>query len=164
MSNKKKIIIICTMVVMLVAAAYLNVLLANKTNADKNNGNNASSTNAITVFSAMKTDRDGIRAQNFTYLDSILQSETASAEAKAEAEKQKLELIKFADNELVLENLIKARGFEDACVTMSTENINVVVKDAELTSTDVAQILGIVTSETGCNATNVIIVPYSTVS
>ena len=164
MSNKKKIIIICTMVVMLVAVAYLNVLLANKTNADKNNGNNASSTNAITVFSAMKTDRDGIRAQNFTYLDSILQSETASAESKAEAEKQKLELIKFADNELVLENLIKARGFEDACVTMSTENINVVVKDAELTSTDVAQILGIVTAETGCNATNVIIVPYSTVS
>lgn len=165
MSNKKKIIIICTMVVMLVAAAYLNVLLANKTNANKNNpSSDSNGANTVTVFSAMKTDRDGIRAQNFTYLDSILQSETASAEAKAEAEKQKLDLIKYADNELVLENLIKARGFEDACVTMSTENVNVVVKDAELTSTDVAQILGIVTSETGCKATNVIIVPYSQVS
>lgn len=163
MSNKKKIIIICTMVVMLVAAAYLNVLLANKndtTNGDSNNVNSG----AVSVFSAMKTDRDGVRAQSFTYLDSILQSETSSDEAKAEAEQQKLNLIKYSDSELVLENLIKARGFEDACVTMSTENVNVVVKDAELTATDVAQILGIVTEETGCKATNVIIVPYSTVS
>ncbi len=164
MSNKKKIVIICTMVVMLVAAAYLNVLLANKTDSGTGDSNNVANQGTVSVFSAMKTDRDGVRAQSFTYLDSILQSETSSEEAKAEAEQQKLNLIKYSDSELVLENLIKARGFEDACVTMSTENVNVVVKDADLSSTDVAQILGIVTEETGCKATNVIIVPYSTVS
>lgn len=163
MSNKKKIIIICTMVVMLVAAAYLNVLLARKGETDKNE-NPTLNTGAITVFSAMKTDRDSVRVQSFTYLDSILQSETASTEAKATAEQEKLNLIKCADSELVCENLIKARGFEDACVTMTTENINVVVKDSDLSATDVAQILGIITAETGCKATNVIIVPYSTVS
>lgn len=164
MSNKKKIIIICTMVVMLVAAAYLNVLLANKTDTDTGDSNNVANQGTVSVFSAMKTDRDGVRAQSFTYLDSILQSETSSDEAKAEAEQQKLNLIKYSDSELVLENLIKAREFEDACVTMSTENVNVVVKDADLSATDVAQILGIVTEETGCKATNVIIVPYSTLS
>lgn len=164
MSNKKKIIIICTMVVMLVAAAYLNVLLARKGSSDKDNNSNTLNTGAVTVFSAMKTDRDRIRAQSFTYLDSILNSETATAEAKAMAEKEKLNLIKYADSELVCENLIKARGFEDACVTMTTENINVVVMDSDLTAADVAQILGIITAETGCKATNVIIVPYSAVS
>lgn len=162
MSNKKKIVIICTMVVMLVTAGYLNVLLANKNS--NNQSESVLNTGSVSVFSAMKTDRDTVRAQSYTYLDSIIQSSSASAEAKQDAEKEKMSLIKFADNELVLENLIKARGFEDACVTMSTGNINVVVKDDELTAVDVAQILGIVTEETGCSATDVIIVPYATVS
>lgn len=164
MSNKKKIVIICTMVVMLVAAAYLNVLLATKSNNNQPDIQNSANSGAISVFSAMKTDRDSVRAQSFTYLDSILESSTASSEAKADAEKEKLNLIKCQDCELVLENLIKARGFEDACVTMTTENVNVVVKDQDLTAQDVAQILGIVTDETGCKPTSVIIVPYSTVS
>ena len=75
-----------------------------------------------------------------------------------------MQLIGYAENELVLENLIKARGFEDACVTMSTGNVNVVVKDGDLNSQDVAQILWIVTEETGCSATDVVVVPYSVIS
>ncbi len=161
MSNKKKVVIICVMVVMLVVAAYLNILLAenNQKQSSTANGGNSNSS-SVTVFSAMKTDRDSQRAQTYGYLDSIINNEQSTESAKVDAEKLKLELISYADEELVLENLIKARGFEDACVTMSTGNVNVVVKDSELDSIDVAQILGIVTEETGYNATDVIVVPY----
>jgi stage III sporulation protein AH len=79
----------------------------------------------------------------------------------ATAQAKKLELVNFAEQEMVLEGLIKARGFEDAFVTLETSNVNVIVKDAELESSEVAQILTIITSETGCSPTNVIIVPYS---
>jgi len=163
MSNKKKIIIICTMVVMLVAAAYLNVLIGKKSNEQKAQNVKTSDT-SVSVFSAMKTDRDSTRAQTYGYLDAIIKSEDSSQTAKTDAENKKLELIGFSESELVLENLIKARGFEDACVTVSTGNVNVVVKDNDLDSGDVAQILWIVTEETGCAATDVIVVPYTVIS
>ena len=63
------------------------------------------------------------------------------------------------DTELVLEGLIKAAGFEDAVVTSSTENVNIIIKSASLTSEQVAKVLEIVTSETGKTASNVRIIP-----
>lgn len=158
MSNKKKIIIICTMVVLLVAAAYLNVLLNNRQNAT---GNIDDNTTTVSYFSSVRADRDTTRTQSFSYLDAIINSESSSAEVVATAQAKKLELVNFAEQEMVLEGLIKARGFEDAFVTLETSNVNVIVKDAELESSEVAQILTIITSETGCSPTNVIIVPYS---
>ena len=62
------------------------------------------------------------------YYDSIIHSETASAAAVSSAESKRQELAGFAESELVLEGLIKAKGFEDAVVTISTANVNVIVK------------------------------------
>ncbi len=158
MSNKKKIIIICTMVVLLVAAAYLNVLLNNKQNTT---GILDGNTTVVSYFSSVRADRDTTRAQSFSYLDAIINSESSSVETVATAQAKKLELVNFAEQEMVLESLIKARGFEDAFVTLETSNVNIIVKDAELDSSEVAQILSIITAETGCSPNNVIIVPYS---
>lgn len=160
MSNKKKIIIICTMVVLLVAAAYLNVLLNNKQGEVGKHLDNDPVVVA-TYFSSVRTDRNSIRAQSFSYLDSIINSEYSSVEAVAVAQARKLELINFGEQEVILESLIKARGFEDAFVTMQTGNINVMIKNDELTSAEVAQILSIVTTETGCSPVNVFVVPCS---
>ncbi len=160
MSNKKKIIIICTMVVLLVAAAYLNVLLNNK-QGEVGKKLNDDPVVVTTYFSSVKTDRNSMRAQSFIYLDSIINSEYSSAEAVAVAQARKIELINFGQQEVILEGLIKARGFEDAFVTMETSNINVMVKNEQLTATDVAQILSIITTETGCSPVNVFVVPCS---
>lgn len=59
----------------------------------------------------------------------------------------------------MLEGLIKAAGFEDAVVTSSTENVNIIIKSASLTSEQVAKVLEIVTAETGKTASNVRIIP-----
>ncbi len=160
-SNRKKIFVICTMVVLLVVAAYLNVLLSQRNQAKNTQLQSDSNVTTATVFSAMKTDRDTVRAQTYSYLDSIINSEASSAEAKSAAEEKKLSLLEFSSEEVVLENLIKARGFADVCVTMSTTNVNVLVQDSDLTATEVAQILYIVTEETGVEATSVVIVPKS---
>ena len=162
-SNRKKIVVIAAMVVLLVVAAYLNVLLSQRTQA--RNGQQQvqqdSNVTTATVFSAMKTDRDTVRAQTYSYLDSIIKSDTASTDAKTAAEEKKLTLLEYSSEEVVLENLIKARGFADVCVTMTTNNVNVLVQDADLTAAEVAQILYVVTEETGRGATDVIIVPKS---
>lgn len=163
MSNKKKIIIICSMVVLLVAAAYLNVFISQKT-AKNVNADPIEDTTSTTVsfFTSYRTARDSSRQESFMYYDSIIQSETASAAAIASAETKREELVTFAESEMVLEGLIKAKGFEDAIVTISTENVNVIVKkNGEVDATDAAQILSIITEETGVSASKVIITPYS---
>ena len=79
----------------------------------------------------------------------------------ASANEKKLELIDMIERELVLEGLIKAQGFEDSVVTMSEDNINVVVSESELTSEQVSAILSVILQETEYNATQVVVVPYT---
>ncbi len=163
MSNKKKIIIICSMVVLLVAAAYLNVLISQKNTGSLAVGkitDEASTT--VSFFTSYRSARDASRQETFMYYDSIINSETASAAAVTSAEGKREELVGFSETELVLEGLIKAKGFEDAVVTISTSNVNAIVKkEGEIDSNDAAQILNIITTETGVAASKVIITPYS---
>lgn len=158
--STKKIIILSVMVILLVVVATLNfVLNANLSNNDKvepGDGQNA----VTTFFSSHRANRQNAREQEFAYLDSIIASATSSDAAKAAAEQEKLDLCKIVEKELVVEGLIKAKGFEDAVVTMSTNNVNVIVKDNELTSAKVAQILSVITQETGYKPANVVVVPY----
>ena len=162
MSNKKKIIIICSMVVLLVAAAYLNVFISQKTSKTVSNTIDDGTTTTVSFFTGYRTARDASRQESFMYYDSIIGSETASAAAISSAETKREELVTFAESELVLEGLIKAKGFEDAIVTISTANVNVIVKkEGEIDAADAAQILSIITEETGVTASKVIITPYS---
>ena len=64
------------------------------------------------------------------------------------------------ETELALEGLIKAKGFTDCVVTISSENVNVVVADSELTMEETAQIMDIIASETDYGCENVIVIPY----
>lgn len=162
MSNKKKIIIICSMVVLLVAAAYLNVLITKKTTKTVSNTINDDSSTTVSFFTSYRSARDASRQETFMYYDSIINSETASAAAVTSAEGKREELVGFTETELILEGLIKAKGFEDAVVTISTANVNAIVKkNGEIDATDAAQILSIITEETGVSASKVIITPYS---
>ena len=63
------------------------------------------------------------------------------------------------ETELVTEGLIKAKGFEDVIVTSTNANVNVVVKSAELTSNQVAQIVSIVQEQTGMAIDYIKIIP-----
>jgi len=162
MSNKKKIIIICSMVVLLVAAAYLNVFISQKTTKTVSEPIEDMSNTTVSFFTSYRTARDSSRQESFMYYDSIIQSESASAAAIASAETKREELVNYAESELVLEGLIKAKGFDDAIVTISTANVNVIVKkNGEIDATDAAQILSVITEETGVSASKVIITPYS---
>ena len=162
MSNKKKIIIICSMVVLLVAAAYLNVLISKKNTKAVSSTLDDESSTVVSFFTSYRSARDASRQESFMYYDSIINSETASVAAIASAEGKREELVGFSETELVLEGLIKAKGFEDAVVTISTANVNAIVKkNGDLDANDAAQILSIITEETGVSASKVIITPYS---
>ncbi len=154
--KKKKIIILTGMVALLVLTGVLNIVLNNTVG----NATNVSGENTyVDFFTSYRDYRTESREQALLYYDEIIASETASAEAKAEAEAAKLELTEKMETELVLEGLIRSLGFEDAIVTSTTENLNVIVKCSELTGTQATQIKEIVVSETGISTLNLRIIP-----
>ncbi len=158
-ANRKKIIVVCTMVTLLVATGCLNYFLNVKTsNIDGNDVQ--SNLTTPTFFETYRTDREATRDQEIAYLDEIIASSTSTETAILDAESQKLNITSSMEKELVLEGLIKAKGFQDAVVTMSTENVNIVVMDEELTLEEAAQILNIVVTETSFTAPDVVIIPY----
>lgn len=156
LSKKKKIFILVGMVALLVVTGCLNIFLNNKSTK-------ASASDDVTsygnFFMTYRTDRQATRDQTIMYLDAIIQNEASTEDAVKNAEAQKLALTKNMDLELVLEGLIKALGFEDAIVTASTENINVIIKSDEMTEAEVAQVLDIIVSETDKTALDVRIIP-----
>ena len=157
--NKKKVIILVSLVVLLVATGCLNYFLT-----VRNNNKTTSNTNldeaTPTFFATYRTDRESTRAQEILYLEDIISSANSDQETITGAQNKKLELVGTMETELALEGLIKSKGFEDCVVTISSNNVNVVVQDSELTLDEAAQILNIIVSETDYTAQNVVIIPY----
>ena len=75
----------------------------------------------------------------------------------------KIELTSITEKELLLENLIKAYGFEDAVVVIGLEsnNVNVITKSSELTTDDAILIYTILEEEISASPENVKIIPIS---
>lgn len=155
MSKKKKIIILATMFVLLVVTGYLNIVL-NDNAAVQTGGTNVVTGNFFTTY---RTDRQSTRDEEMAYYDAIIASATSSAEAKATAEAKKVSMVENMEMELITEGLIKARGFEDVVVTSSASCVNVIVKSAELTSSEVAQIVSIIQEQSGASLDNIKIIP-----
>lgn len=155
-ANKKKIIILVSLVLLLVATGCLNYFLTvNNTDDD---GTDVDAT--TTFFTSYRDERTNTRAQEILYLDDIIASANSDETTIASAQEKKLGLVDTMEVELTLEGLIKAKGFSDCVVTISSENVNVVVMDTELTVEEAAQILDIIVAQTDYTASNVIIIPY----
>lgn len=155
MSKNKKIIVSVAMVLLLAATAYLNIALMNP------KGDSGGTVTAGNFFTEYKSERTATREQEMLYLESVITNTQLSKETIEEAAKQKLELVGMMEKELVLEGLIKAKGFAEVAVTMSTnsDNINVVVKRAELSQEDVAKIYSVLSSEVKVSSNNIKILP-----
>ncbi len=154
MKKRTKIIIITAMVLLLGITGYLNVMLNNSMSNNKEETSTTSS-----YFQTYRSDRESTRDQEMLYYDAIIASESSSADAIATAESAKLALIDQMEQELVVEGLIKAKGFEDCVVTISDDNVNAVVKSGTLTSTQVAQIVEIIQSQLSTGIENIKIIP-----
>ena len=155
MKKRTKIIIITAMVLLLGVTGYLNVMLNNSVSS-------TSKKEAVTTasyFQTYRTDRESTRDQEMLYYDAIISSETSTEAAIQNAEQAKLALINQMEKELVVEGLIKAKGFEDCVITVSDTNVNAVVKASQLSSSEVAQIVAVLQSQLSVSIENIKIIP-----
>lgn len=152
MKKRTKIIVLVAMVLLLGVTGYLNIAL---NNAATTAGASGSTSN---YFDEYVETRESTRQEEFLYYDAIINSTTSSAEAIADAQAKKLEIVARMESELVMEGIIKGKGFNDCIVTYSSSYINVIVK-GELTSENVATILAVVQDQTKLNIDYIKVTP-----
>lgn len=127
-------------------------------NVDNTDGDDDIPTTQTDYFESYRTNRQSIRDMEMKYVQTLSESASSDADVKKEAEARLLEISRLMELELKVENLIKAKGFEDVVAFVEDGSINVVVKAESISASDAAKILKIVTEETKESAQNITII------
>ena len=141
----KKTLVIAGLVLLLAITGILNWKFA--TNQDQTIEQPDEQSKPVNSFADFRTERERIRTQELTSIDSIINNENTDVETLAEAQKMKLEITDIMEKELLVEGLLKAKGFEDVIITLSDESVNVIVKKTDLNQQQVAQVLDVILRE-----------------
>lgn len=99
-------------------------------------------------FTLARINRDDARSESIYLLNQMIENENMPEETRKEAQKELILLSDLINREATIENLIKAKGFEDAVVFINKDyDVRVVVNPASLNDKKVAQIMDIVVTE-----------------
>ncbi len=109
-------------------------------------------------FQSARINRDKARSDSLDILREVAQSESASESDKNAAHQKMTTAAVNTEKEGNIENLLKAKGFEDAIVYIADESISITVKTEGLTAADSAKIYDIVISETGASSDKIKII------
>ncbi len=153
-TKKKKIIVLSTMVALLVLTGFLNLTFNQNLTTTTGGG-----LNTMNFFESYRIDRDSSREQQVLYYNAVLNSANSSQTAKESAESSLLSMADKEEQELLLENYIIGKGFEDVVVSFTKNYVNVMVKAPELTEMEVAQIVQVVQEQTSKGIDNIKIIP-----
>ncbi len=110
-----------------------------------------------TYFSTAKLARSKSRDEAIQTISTILDGEKLSEADKKQASEKAVALTEVIEAESRIENLIKAKGFEECVVYITTDSANVVVKSEGLDQDQATQIKNIVVAEGSIKGENVTI-------
>lgn len=160
--GNRKVISVGLAVILIAAVGVVNYKLTKgATSAESKRDKETAETETVDVFSQYKDERTSRRAEEISYIDSVIAGDAADAQTRSRAEEQKLELVSCMETELTTEGLIRTKMMVDAVVTVKDGAVNVVVNKAKLSDEEVAQIAEIVKAQTGEAAQNIKIMPQS---
>lgn len=97
------------------------------------------------IFMEYRLQRDRVRDQEIEMLEAMIENPEISQKSKEEAESMLLELIQLMEHELLIENMVKAQGFEDAIFFYRKRVATVMVKKKDLSEAEFLQIADTVT-------------------
>lgn len=157
MSKKTQIIILSCMVLLLAVTAVFNFVLTGDKFTEEPTVTTAN------YFNQYKTERSASRNEQLLLLNETISSSEETAEVKESALQMKLKITEIIEKELLLEKLIEAKGYEDSVVSIgvTSNNINVIVKDASFDQDDAVIIYTILAEEADATPENVKIIPIS---
>lgn len=100
-------------------------------------------------FAQARIDREAGRSKSIETFNALISNEDADPETRETAQQGVLALAQNTETETAVENLIRAKGFEDAVCYINNGSANVVVRAESIDSTDAAIISEIVTEQSG---------------
>ena len=103
----------------------------------------------------MKMTREKQRNSLTEQLNEIINNPSTADAAKVEASNIKVEMVKNSDTELKIENLLLAKGYDQAIVFIDSDKVNVVVNMEEITQNDATKIFDIVSNQSGIHRENI---------
>lgn len=121
-------------------------------NVEMDNALNSEDLGTRNYFVEYRLSRDKLRAGIVDRLDNIVDNPQTAENTRNTAQDEIMKIGKVSEKELQIEGLIKSKGFEEAVVFLTDEDIKVVVSKNELSEQDVVKILDIVKSETTYSA------------
>ncbi|MDU4960419.1 MAG: SpoIIIAH-like family protein [Sporomusaceae bacterium] len=101
---------------------------------------------ALTVpdfFTEYRLERDKIRSERFDVMREMVKS-AKTEESRQQVQEAILRLVQEKQREYEMENLIKARGFQDALVVIQDKNVNAIIKAQSFTREEVAQVAEVI--------------------
>jgi len=122
----------------------------------------ASTTVGIGLSAEAKVTREQLRSKNKEILLEVINNTNISDEQKQAAIDNMIELTDIAERESAAEILLQAKGFEDAVVSITDNQVDVVVNMTEVDDAGRAQIEDIVKRKTGISGENIVITPIAT--
>ena len=135
---------------------------SNDTVASRENAGEAvmvSNTVKGNYFEEAKLSREQTRAKNKETLTELVNNANATEKQKAKAMNEIMKMTEASEKETATENLLAAKGFSEAVVTILKDGVDVVVNAESLTEQQIAQIEDVVKRKTGCEADKIVISP-----
>ncbi|KYZ77524.1 stage III sporulation protein D [Anaerosporomusa subterranea] len=106
---------------------------------------------ALTIpdfFTEYRLERDKIRSERFDVLRDMVKN-SKTEDSKQRVQEAILRLVQEKQREYEMENLIKARGFQDALVVIQDKNVNAIIKAQAFTREEVTQVAEVISRVTG---------------
>lgn len=119
--------------------------------SDANNTNNTDDD----YFTSSRLQRETMYSQNLESYQKIINSTEISAEQKTIAQNEIIKINNEKNAIMIMENLIKTKGFSDVVIFINNKSISVVVKAEKLDVKDVAKIQNIVSRELDTEISNI---------
>ncbi len=116
---------------------------------------------ADAFFVEYRLQRDRVRGQELELLTEFIDNPNTTPDGKQKAEEQLLQLVNTMEKELLVENLVKAQGYQDAVYFQQDTKANLVIKAKDLTPVQFAQLAELVANLARVNINDVIIVENS---
>jgi stage III sporulation protein AH len=114
----------------------------------EDSSNEAIETASASFFSEYRLERDKNRSKEVEMWQDIINSEKAEENFKDMAQQELVKIVALTEKEMIIENLIVARGFNDALVFLTDDSATIIVDSKELTPSNIAQIQDIVVRKT----------------
>ena len=114
---------------------------------------------AVDPLDQFRLEREQLIARQEAQLNDIIYNNSSDSRTVSRAQAQLMSLMERREQEVTLEGILQARGFDGALVSVDERSANVLLRREAVTSRESAVILELVMRQTGLTGGNVKIIP-----